>query len=1333
MRLNISKTSFAATLLLALSPLSYASAADVVGGAGPTSVQAPAALRGYGTIASKFWKLKQPAGASLLRIDCESGSKAQLLHAKYLSDLRLLPGVKSLALPNQLQASEIEGQGAVCALRDGKQVLVVTAPTSSALAQAVAAQVKAAGGRKLVSQAEVEVPMWLDRWDKFGFRFYYRPWMMPKAGEGNQRGYDITREFSWAQEQDRSGLVFWDNQMQVDSGEGLMAHSFWDWAQAWSRDKGLPVGINDEAGFGPPSWLANRYRDENAQRMPGFVGTLHGVGEHSMGGVGWLSWSAGHAKDVELGLLQSSVRRWAKEPNVTTFLEPHGELRHGMHSLLLEYGEVADKGYRQFLRQQYSTLSALNARWKTSHAGWDAVRVPELASFAGWGADAIDLTGAWRVSYEEAGQAAPAAWLAADADDTSWPQVLAPGHDRAMLLPKKPAVLRRRFQVPAAWKEKNARAWLYVWDLNEATGDKVTATLNGALVGQDTLRHATPHWGAWEVSKYLQAGENVLALRLPRGMIAYRAYLSPHEPRHYPDLGQGLNAQWADFTDWNEWSHAQMVRRGMEMIRQVDANRSIVMMAPEGYASSVKTLAEDFGGEFHDTGIMGVIYADYLPLLARGSGLPFSVEPGGPAGSLDEFKKHIGLYSTEGVQGLDYYIHLGSILWPNDIRKYFEDNGRIIHLLGKYHSPRAQAAVLLPSRTANLTNFPWGGLLDANDTGINLRGGYWNWNAAANLRDFYERDGISELDFARGNAQKYRVIVDSNTSIMDQKLERDIEKWVREGGTFITLAQTGRHTSTDKDSWPISRLSGYRVTHIDRMSGGSGGGGAPETRRLKLAPQQKVFRAEDVDLWRESAANGLSLQRVAPEAHDLLLWEDGSVAVGYRALGKGFVVQAGAKFSGGRINDRIDLGGNGAGEKALTRMLSRLLQWRQVAPIPARLSSQGAPDGPVLLRHFETNNGLYDVWTLWNQSAGPVQTDLILDARPARAIDVKSGASISISAPISSGSGGATLPNIALEGGQTRVFLTPRGSLQEAPLQWLDVQRQWWRASQAPRPKTLPGPQHKMSRDLGDGWAWKALAPTDSVEQLAAPTAADSGWPRTRLAIWSTPAQAQVKHALFRRSFSIPSEWNRGRVELWLQSWYLSTFADKGRIWLDGKMVRDWNENGIAGENYGGALKPGSTHTLAVEIMGENALTGSRGTAWLSYQPAAQSSLDLAGEWTPSRDALHLEAPVKLPGGGFDALTLRRTVSIPASRQGQNALLSVEGGWPLVGVIINGHLTRRHHHRFGDRWALNITPWVHWGQENEIELFCPEISSFRDGDHVLRAVRLDFHKQDEYP
>jgi hypothetical protein len=56
-------------------------------------------------------------------------------------------------------------------------------------------------------------------------------------------------------------------------------------------------------------------------------------------------------------------------------------------------------------------------------------------------------------------------------------------------------------------------------------------------------------------------------------------------------------------------------------------------------------------------------------------------------------------------------------------------------------------------------------------------------------------------------------------------------KWVKRGGTFITFEQTGRHTSTQHDVWPISKLTGYNVLKIVERKG----------RPMELAPDQPVF------------------------------------------------------------------------------------------------------------------------------------------------------------------------------------------------------------------------------------------------------------------------------------------------------------------------------------------------------------------------------------------------------------------------------------------------------------------------------------------------------------
>ncbi len=46
----------------------------------------------------------------------------------------------------------------------------------------------------------------------------------------------------------------------------------------------------------------------------------------------------------------------------------------------------------------------------------------------------------------------------------------------------------------------------------------------------------------------------------------------------------------------------------------------------------------------------------------------------------------------------------------------------------------------------------------------------------------------------------------------------------------------------------------------------------------------------------------------------------------------------------------------------------------------------------------------------------------------------------------------------------------------------------------------------------------------------------------------------------------------------------------------------------------------------------------------------------------------------------------------------------MEGAPTLVSVLINGKLVHRHHHMVGARWSLNLTPFVRFGAENEIQL-----------------------------
>jgi len=1296
------------------------------------------ALRGYGRVAATG---RQTSDGSLLEVTCESPVRAQLLQAKYLSDLELTPEVGSSELKLNglsLNVKEIKDQGAVAAVQIDRKVFLAASPSMEGLSRLLGPVVS---GRKMAvaSSPQCEVPMFLNRWDKYGFRFYYSyPWSTPanypgakgQKKEGVGKPYDQMQDFDFAAAHDRAGLVFWLNPLtNLDAAEGLMNQINLDYAIQASALRRLPVGVNLGV-LTAPLWLFNRWPDQVAHKMPQVLGDGIGNRQPFHRWTGKLSAASTSLLDTDLGMCQDIVRRFAAMPNVVSFLEPHCELRNFAGNIFMEYGPLADAKYQDYLRLKYPSLTALNAAWGASYRNWMEIRVPEMAAFAHGNSDAFDLAGLWRVAYEVpadgakykfidpklarqlkgkamATEGAPPEWFAEKFDDSSWPAILAPGDDIASILPSVPAVYRRTFEVPAEWLRRHPRTWLYLWDLSEASGDAVKTVLNGQTVGEDRVEgFGHGHWAGYEVSGVLRSGTNQLSIRLPKGAMGYRIYLAGEPPRQYPDCEKSVNARWVDFSDWSRWIVADAVQRGIEMIRQIDPDRPIDVMSPDYYVDGIVKLAKAYGANFKNTGHMAGFWGDALPAIMRGAGLPFSVEPGHPARDLAEFKKQIGLWSTEGIQGIDYFQHIGFVMWNPELRDYYEQKCRLLSLVGKYHAPRAEVAALYSNRARALCEFPWN-----NDPNRNLDSGYYAWNVRANLRGLYESDALTECAFADGDAARYRVIIDTNTSVMDEELLAGIETFVRNGGVFVTFVQSGRHTPTEPDRWPIQRLTGYAVTGIDPLGPD---GEVARSRTLQPATGQTVFSGN----WNRAQANGLSLRKISGDTQDLMLWQDGSVAVGMRSLGKGAIIQVGCKFSGTKIPDRL----NGSMQRnladPLTRLLSQILASQGVAPAAVEFRPLNVL---TILRHYVTNNGLYDVWALYNQSDkdGAVGNIVLKEDK-----EVPWAIKVSTEEMMAVQEG-----NLAVSLGpmETEIFLTPRHRIAQAAAEWFALQRDWWQGTVRPSDRPLPATPHRFSLNLEDGWAFRPLAAEEDGASFAATDVPDSNWERMPLGVWNLrPGKKDVHDAIFRKSFTVPSPWNNGDVVLSILSGQKASFADEARLWVDGKLVRDWSAEGVAQINPEGIFRAGTTHSLALEIRGKGPLNGSRSSAWLWYWPQPQESLDLAGKWDMSDDLLHYDRQIPLPGP-YQAFSLRRVTTIPEAQRPRNVILNIVADGALIGVNFNGRYLSRS--ALDPRFQFNVTPWVKFGEENRIEL----INDNGPGSGTIKSISLDFYDKDKYP
>ena len=1267
-------------------------------------------LRGYGVVSGQW---KSVAGGSVLTIHCASEAKAQLVQAKYVSDLQSLPGVTTVQMAGTDPAIPgfLFGTNAFLAAREGAQVFILTAKSTGSLG---ALERSSLPQGHLVFKPEVNVPMYLDRWDKYGFRFYYAPLTTPDGQTLST--YDKNTDLAWS-EKNQTGIQLWDPLYEFDTAHGITTRHDIQWTIDAAQAHHLPIGIN--LSVLNQLWLENWFPYDMAQMAPDFLGSFYN-GPMGMGdGSRFISWNSTTAEDMELGTLQQDVKALAGVDNVTSWLEPHGEIAHGNTDFLMEYGPLADKTYRDWLRKKYSSVETVSRRWtgkSDAFKRWDDIHVPEMANFCGWNGDALDLAGKWRVDYppiDAKGDGPvnyPTDTFAATCDDSRWPEIVAPGDANAMFLPKTPAIFRRTFNVDGAWLKAHPRVWLYEFDINETNDKEIIATLNGKEIGRSKVQY--DHYGCYEATSALKEGANVLALALPEGYLAYRVYLSGTEPHPYPYLGAQLNAQWADFTGWAAWSRVQKVQRGMEMIRQVDPDRGIIMMTPGTFAGGEQELAKRYGGDFHDTGGMQGWWNTFYPEMMNGVGLPCTVETGGPDHDVNGLSDTLGRFSTEGIQGVDYFLQIGDLFWHPEMKAKFEENLKLWKLIGKYHVAPPQYATFYSGRDAALATFPFNFV----DRNLLVPMGYvpWDWHD-----DRYPGTaGISEDELLNGSADKYKVIFDSNSSILDQDIIDAIGAYVKQGGIFVTYVQTGRHSPTEPNSWPISKLTGYSVTGIDPFPPDDT---KQHNREIAPAPNQSVFTASTWKMESSAGSAGLSLKKVAADCQDLLVWKDGSIAAGMRPLGKGYIFNFGVKYDGMGWGDH----------RGTNQIFDAVLDFAKIRRDPIQLQNSNFPGSPdevdpnqFYYRHFLSNNGLYDVFSFWNHYQRTVAADLVfpVDAPAlANAIRVKTGESM----PLSKNSNGQPVLHIQLDGGESQSFLVPHADVSLAARQWFDLQREWWKGTDQPPAKALPGLAaiHRDTVPLGDDWLCKSVADADSAKPLVAAHVDDSTWDKRKSAAQLIPLPDQQKPPqvmVYRKRFTIPADWSKGSITLWMTVTEGDAFYDSAQVFCDGAPVKV-SYRSVFNQTFDPPLKPGSTHVLAVISQSKSCLIGNAGASWLYYRPDANEQMDLAGEWATSDDGLRFDTKATVPGP-WNTHMARRTVTIPLSHAQQTVMLHCEYSGAIVGAVFNGRWISQSHVANCPTFDLNLTPWVKFGKDNSLEVL-----TYAKSQASIRKLTLDFY------
>lgn len=1144
-------------------------------------------LRGYGRTAAK-------RAGNAVELACESAEKARLWAARYdhvYAEHRVRAGVYRLP-----------GGGWTRLAIDGSRLSIVYSEgePSGSLADALP-----------------KIPAFLNEWDDDTFRFYYRETATPPTEKGRHQPwqtYDPLGEFEWAKSFGHPGFVFWMSTQFGDYSYG-MCEERWRWAKRICDEYGLPVVLNTNGDEGMAD--ADLFRDSMQMGAPGFLGSFHGLGFSSHPGGSFPSWADREARrHVNLRLALGLARH--NNDNVIGFLEPNGELSHGPQIYVFnEYGPVADRSFARF----------------TGEAGR---RLPEIAEFAGFGPDALDLSGDWKYRRTSSGLT------------NGWEGVVRmPGDDRALFLEKTPAEFERTFTYR---KSDGGKVWAYVWDLDDRMDNTIRMTLNGQVAVEDKARHNFAHWMVGEVSALLRDGENVVRLELPRGQCGYKVYLTREEPKFYPNLSDAGNRRWVDFCAWQQQIRMESVEDGLKMMRQVEPDKSIVQMAPGTYASPIRELAAKYGTRFHDTGGMAVCDYRMLPQLMRSKGMPFSVEPGGPANDADGFRRQLWHWLESGVNAIHYFIHVGNFCWNPSMDGELRRLWPFLRQLGKWRMADTPVATLVDSEIATIKGYPW-----TYSAGESYPSGYWEWKFDSTCVDDFQFDCVTPHDFLDGNAATYGFVIDTNSSVMEPELAEKIGEYVRKGGTFFAMLETGRNTKTSRDRWLLAELAGVRTEMLEFGKGGV------------LHPI-----AEDVEV----------LQRD----------KEGRVRATVRKVGAGRIVSFAYPKSR-------------SWEYEMQQVRQALCRFAEGKTLPV------VSDRDCEVRHTVSNDGLYDGWWVFSRARENERRPWSVrfrDGKVRELTDLVTGEK--------SASGGE------MERHDFRILRSLRGENGLAAWRWVENQFGYWRGG------TAVDEAYRARRD--------ALVATDRRELYPSMLDLTAGWDvagrKADLAQWLYPQEIAETNYVCRRTFTVPSDWKDGDVELWATGMYPFQFCSGlMTVELNGKQILNepniHQRRGIMGLAL--PLKAGETAELAIKVRGDThpRVRGFGGPIYLHFRQRAKASYDLAGEWKVYRtpyDAAPTAVSVPMAKRMKDTFMLGRKFTLPETfREGGRIAIDFQSAHDaLGGVIVNGRYLRRHHHVFGDRTTLDVTPFVNRAGENEI--FIVHLTGSRDCELLRAAVIL---------
>lgn len=1258
-------------------------------------------LRGFGALT--LAPLAVP-GATGWQWQCESPERAAVWLHKFGRDLQ-----QSATAPAAWQTIALGGQqvpvlvrpgfGSFLPLAQAQQVLVFTSDRTDDLPAAFAAAVPQLAGARFFDPA-FRYPKYLDKFSHYGIGSWY-----PYAwGDDTPKGtpnevnthYAFARQLDLAIQPNNGGLLL--RNLLPKLHEFDRPYHFAQWQQ-WDAS----LALLDPASLIQP----------NAQ----FTVRPSYYGQVSLGGTRLLTYR-------NWDFQQHVVKEYAGDPLLVDWLDPNGEVGPFANEFYWDNSENNRLQMVRYLRDiRHYTLPQLGQAWYGApgkFTSWEQVPIPMDPTLYGWQPGCLQADPSWSLHSASLAAGLAAGYAKDDCDTSGWPAFTIPGGERSAMAWTKNTQkwYRGTLTVPAEWlttASAKGRIYLNAITLTQTGGWKNPERL--WLNGQElaTFSECPGHEMAVQVdvTGLLRAGRNTLAFLPcnPSNGLAGPLFLTSEKWTEYPWADSQRNARYSDWRNYISWAVMDLMEDTYKAIRGVDPDRYIKMHAYEDKALGIPLQAK-YGGFGHNTG-EGGFFRPWDRRFGYSYGVPGSAEFGGYVNTVPGLKRWLGWFTFEGLNAFDNFHNLQEMMYAVN-KDVWTEYMPYLKLAPRRDMKRPDIALLWSSANNHLLLRPVPYCFDLGRGDLQSIG--------------YSYVDMSETGLADGKAQAYPVLWDTGTWIMSRETVTQVRQYVEAGGTFVALQETGRHTYTERDAWPISELTGCKVREVRPMSG-TVAVLHEQSLLKKLAGKTFYNRGKAIDYSDYNYADQcIALDPVAPGVEVLARYSDGAAAITLRHVGKGRVIVLGSPF----WRDSYDGAGMWWPGEGQSLFLEDVLAGLGLKPLAS------ADTHDVWREHYLANNGTEEYLCLWNPFDTPrtFTTDWTT-VHPATALyDPKNGQ------PIAGTITGNTvhLEKVTLAPLETLIVASQvRRPPADAVKAWFDHLALWSRPS-APgvvlqRPD-LPVYELKLTLDLkAKAMSASELAPGKPAElsKLADPGAGYVRGGSQSYEEYKTQPDAQ-RRVVFHVPVTVPPSWRAGdRIHLQVRAFSHAIGNVVGPVdaWCNGQQVL--TQANCSAQGYEAKDGGGGEVDLApvLNLKGPNALVmvtgpnGFIGEVVITCQPQPAETLEVTGDWQVQTDEDHGLKAAPLPGTFTGIFATKTDVTVPAAWQGSRVFLRLDvgAGFGLAGI--NDRVV------FHDMWSgeptlVDVTPWVKFGAANSLTVLTKDgMQKWSPGTLVVKHITLE--------